>query len=202
MTARPRRPIEVCFGRTHAHGHSKALHDLARMVAHHVQADHALARALHDQLEQGALLTRSRRMLERAEVALVDIDLGIALPRRLLAQAHRAHVRLSEDGSGHQIVVQRSRLLREQAAHDRFAFRNGHRCQLTVRGRVAHCVDMLDARSGARVDAHGAAFVQLHASLFEPEAARSRLSADREQHLIDLEHAPSSSTSERACARL
>ena len=63
------------FGGTGFHGHGKALHHLARIWPHHVQAHHAVGVVVDQQLHQRALGATAQRVFERLEVCAVDADL-------------------------------------------------------------------------------------------------------------------------------
>src|SRR6266850_5164589 len=59
--------VELRLGRAELHRDGDSLDDLTGIDAYHVRAHHHLARAVHHQLHEGALLLLSHGELERAE---------------------------------------------------------------------------------------------------------------------------------------
>ena len=90
--------VELRLGDAALHGDAEALDDLAGLGADHVRAEHAVARAIDDELHEGLLVAAGQGVPQRLEARLEHEHVAVALARLLFGEADGADARRAEDG--------------------------------------------------------------------------------------------------------
>ena len=121
--------------------------DLGGAVADDVAADHAVGRAVDDELHQHAGVAAGQRRLHRPERRLVDVDRGELRARLGLGQADDADLRLGEHRGRHVGVIDLRRALAEHGVGEGMALADRDRRQVDAIGDVADRVDVSAPRS-------------------------------------------------------
>ncbi len=126
-------PVEHRLGRPSGQRDGESLHDLRRIVAEHMAADHPIGAAVDDQLHEGLVVAIGQAVLQRPEPLLVDIDDQPALDCILLREADRGDRRRRKDRGGDVVEIDMARAAGEQPVGQRVPLGGGDRGRLRRR---------------------------------------------------------------------
>ena len=153
-------------------------------------ADHLLRLGIHHELHQHPLVAPRQRRLHRPEARLVDVDLAVALGRRVLGQSDRADLRRREHPRRNEIVVDHPCLLAEHAVGEGMPLADRDRRQVHAVGHVADRVDArhIGARPGIHLDL--TLLAERHTGRLQSDAGRVGRAADRKHDLVGRHRLP------------
>ena len=123
---------------------AEELDHLARFMAEDMRAEHAIGRAVDDELHDRMFAPARQRRLHRAEARAIDVDDVVALARLGLRQADGADFGRREHRARHVLMVDGDRLAAEHVIGEGMALADRHRRQIDAVGDVADRVNRRD----------------------------------------------------------
>ena len=142
-----------------------------------------------DQLEQHPAAPLRQGLGHRAEAGPVHPHAvaAKALHGLLLAQAHRAQLRLGEHGAGHQVVIHLAMAVAVEAVGEGPPLIHRHRRQIDPIGHIAHGIDM--GHVGALIGIHrDAPTLLLHPGRLQVQTLQEGPATGGQEHAAAREH--------------
>ena len=127
-------------------------------------------------------------MLQGTEGGFVDVDAVAGRQRIGLAETDRADLGLAEHGRGHQMMIDRRRLVLERRAHKGHGLVDGDRRQLQPVGDIADGVDVRHIGAREFVDDHFALPADFDAGLLQAEPIGVGHTADGQHQAIGFQN--------------
>src|SRR5215217_6940988 len=148
-------------------------------------ADHTVAVGVDNELHQNARIAARHGGLHWLEIGFVNIDLAELRARLRFGQAHRADLRLREDGCGNVGMIDLDRSFAEHGIGKRVTLADRNRRQVQPVGHVADGVDVGHRCAREAIDGNSAvAWIDRHAGCLQPEIGKVGVPPYRKHHLI------------------
>mmetsp|Transcript_6483 Transcript_6483/g.9975 ORF Transcript_6483/g.9975 Transcript_6483/m.9975 type:complete len:206 (-) Transcript_6483:1041-1658(-) len=148
------------------------------MGPYHVHADDPVSSLVYDDFHERSFVGSRHRVLERAELGLVNLDISVFVESPVFGEANGAEVGVGENGCGDVLKIGSPGVVSEVRVRKAMALSKCNGGQLKRIRAVSNSIDTRDGGLSVFLHHNAAVFGQFDANLLESKPTCLRVAAD------------------------